>query len=62
MLLFSHLTEVREFYSAAGAVWGPRLPWGVGQRGYSLLEENTPFDACSAVALPFMHVPYRENP
>ena len=43
MLLFSHLTEVREFCSAAGAVWGPRLPWGVGQRGYSLLEENTPF-------------------
>ena len=37
------------------------LLWGI-QRGYSLLEENTPFDACSAVALPFMHVPYRENP
>ena len=43
MLLFSRLTEVREFCSAAGAVWGPHLLWGAGQRGYSLLEENTPF-------------------
>ena len=32
MLLFSHLTEVREFCSAAGAVWGGacRGAWGKG--------------------------------